>query len=234
MQIMDRILLVEDNKKLSQLITEYLSNHGYTVKTESRGDKAVFRILHENYFLVILDINLPALNGLQICRLVRKNFQGFILMLTARAADEDQITGFEYGADDYVNKPIHPKVLLARIEALSRRTKPNLSQLTQLQFGKLHIDLEKRTVVLDKKTIDLTPSEFDLLSLLAINAGTCLSRDNIMYALRGIDYDGIDRTIDLRISYLRTKLNDDSKKPYRLQTLRGKGYVLQPTAWDKA
>lgn len=229
--MMQRILLVEDNEKLSHLIREYLASHGYAVKWESRGDKAVYRILNENYQIVILDINLPELDGLQVCKLVRKNFQGFILMLTAREADEDHILGLEYGADDFVNKPIHPKVLLARINALTRR-KPQQTKSNQLVFGKLAIDLEKREVTLNKKSIELKPTEFDLLSLLATNAGTSLTRDNIMHALRGVDYDGIDRTIDLRISYLRKKLDDNIETPFRIKTIRGKGYVLQPDAWE--
>lgn len=228
---MTHILLVEDNEKLSRLISDYLTNHGFSVKWEARGDRAVYRILNENCDIVILDINLPGINGLQVCKLVRKNFQGFILMLTAREADEDHVTGLEYGADDFVNKPIHPKVLLARINALFRR-KPLLAKSTQLTFGKLAIDLEKREVKFKNKIIELKPKEFDLLVLLAINAGTSLTRDNIMQALRGIDYDGVDRTIDLRISYLRKKLGDNITEPFRIKTLHGKGYVFQPGAWE--
>jgi DNA-binding response OmpR family regulator len=228
---MKRILLVEDNEKLSQLIYEYLTKHDFLVKCEDRGDKAVYRILHENYDAIILDINLPELNGLQVCKLVRKNFQGFILMMTAREADEDHITGLEFGADDFVNKPIHPKVLLARLHALSRRN-PTITKVSQLVYGKLTIDLEKRQVTLKNKIINLKPKEYDLLALLATNAGTSLTRDNIMRALRGIDYDGIDRTIDLRISYLRKKLNDNIDEPFRIKTVHGKGYVFQPDAWE--
>lgn len=230
---MKRILLVEDDKKLSHLISEYLSKQGFFINCELRGDKAVYRILHENYSLIILDINLrSAIDGLQICKLVRKDFHGFILMLTASEADDDHITGLNYGADDYINKPIHPKVLLARINTLFRRSKPQDPTLNQLTFGTLSIDLAKREVTLKNNIIELKPSEFDLLTLLAINAGTSLTRDNIMNALRGIDYDGIDRIIDLRISYLRTKLNDNPDEPFRIKTLRGKGYVFQPDAWD--
>ncbi len=230
---MKNILLVEDNLKLSALIAEYLTLHGYQVKCEYRGDKAVYRILHEEYFLVILDINLPELDGLQICKFVRNQFNGFILMLTARGSDADHIQGLQFGSDDYVIKPINPPVLVARIEALIRRGKPNLAnKLRQLNFGKLHINLDKKEVILGNDLIEMKPSEFDLLALLAINAGVCLSRNNIMYALRGIDYDGIDRLIDLRISYLRTKLHDNPKSPYKIKTFRNKGYVLLPDAWD--
>jgi DNA-binding response OmpR family regulator len=230
--VMEKILLVEDDRKLAGLITEYLGNHGFIVQTEARGDKAVYRILHERYSLIILDINLPELDGLQVCKLIRKDFSGFILLLTAREADEDHITGLEFGADDYINKPIHPKVLLARIHALGRRSKPQMAIIKQLVFGELLIDLEKREVKLKSKIVDLKPREFDLLSFLALNAGKSLSRDNIMRALRGVDYDGIDRTIDLRISYLRKKLNDNIIAPYRIKTVRNQGYVFISDAWS--
>lgn len=227
-----RILLVEDDKRLAGLIVEYLTAHDFLVNTETRGDKAIYRILHENYSLVILDINLPELDGLHVCKLVRKDYVGFILMLTAKNSDEDQITGLEFGADDYVNKPIQPKVLLARIQALLRRSKPHMATRDHLSFGKLFIDLKKREVKFKNKMVDLKPTEFDLLLLLAENASISLTRNNITRALRGIDYDGIDRSIDLRISYLRTKLEDDPIQPFRIKTVRGKGYVFQPDAWE--
>jgi DNA-binding response OmpR family regulator len=228
---MNRILLVEDNKKLSALIAEYLTQHGFSVACEPRGDKAVYRILNENYFLVIIDINLPGLNGLQICRLVRKNFSGMIIMLTASESDDDHITGLAFGADDFIKKPIQPHVLLARIQAFSKRATAHRTSETILVFDTLLIDLEKRIVKLKNKIIDLKPTEFDLLALLATHAGTSLTRDNIMQALRGIDYDGVDRTIDLRISYLRSKLEDNVNTPFRIKTIRGKGYAFQPDAW---
>lgn len=226
-----RILVVEDDEKLSKLIAEYLKNQGHSVEIEGRGDKAIYRILHENYNIVILDVKLPGLNGLQICKLVRQDFTGYILILTAAESDEDHILGLEYGADDFLNKPIQPKVLSARIQSLHRR-QPSSSVVKQLNFGNLSIDLEKREVKLKNKAIDLKPSEYELLALLAGNAGISLTRDNIMHALRGIDYDGTDRTIDLRISYLRNKLEDDITTPYRIKTVRKKGYVFLPDAWE--
>lgn len=229
---MDKILLVEDDKKLGQLVMEYLKNHGFAVDWESRGDKAIYRILHNTYHLIILDINLPGVDGLQVCRLVRKDYNGFILILTARETDEDQITGLEYGADDYVTKPIQPKVLVARINALLRRTQKAAVHQTQLVFGKLHIDLEKHEVLLKDKIIDLASKEFDLLVLLASNPGKTLTRNAIMQALRGVDYDGIDRSIDLRISHLRKKLGDDLISPFKIKTVRGTGYVFLANAWD--
>lgn len=229
-----KILIIEDDIKLSRLMAEYLSENGFSVEQEQRGDKAIYRILHERYDLIILDINLPKINGLQICKMVRYDYPGHILILTASGKDQDHIIGLNYGADDYVSKPINPPVLLARIQATLKRSKPRPHQfaMKEIAFGKLHIDLEKRLVTLNNSPVDLKPTEFDLLALLAINAGTNLSRDNIMHALRGIDYDGIDRSIDLRISYLRKKLDDDLEHPYRIITARGKGYVFQPDAWE--
>ncbi|CAN5250193.1 response regulator transcription factor BfmR [soil metagenome] len=226
---MYKILVVEDNKKLCQLICDYLIKQGFIVCAEARGDKAVYRILHENYDLIVLDINLPGLDGLQICKLIRKDYAGIILMLTAREADEDQITGLELGADDYVNKPINPNVLLARIQLLLRRKNTTSAMIKQLKYGKLLINLESRTVIFNDKVIDMTSMEFELFSLLAINAGTVLNRDIIMKSLRGIDYDGVDRSIDLRISYLRNKFPGNA---VRIKTLRGKGYVFQIDAWE--
>lgn len=229
---MSRILVVEDDKKLGSLFHDYLEGKSYEVEVETRGDKAVYRILHEHYDLVILDINLPGLDGLQICKVVRKNYPGLILMITTRAESKDHITGLEYGADDYVTKPILPDVLLARIHNLLRRRKSDAQIQSILTFGKLVIDLEKRIVKLNNAIVELKPSEFELLALLALNAGTSLTRNNITLATRGIEYDGVDRTIDLRISYLRNKLNDNIDEPYRIKTIRGKGYVFQPDAWD--
>jgi two-component system OmpR family response regulator/two-component system response regulator RstA len=229
---MDQILLVEDDKKLCKLLWEYLTNHGFKVTVETRGDKAVYLILNGCFSLVILDVNLPEIDGLTVCGLVRENYPGLILMLTAREADDDHIRGLELGADDYINKPIEAKVLLARINTLLKRAKSNAVMNDQLIFGKLIINLKKREVFLNSRQIELQPGEFDLLKLLAMNAGTGLTRNNITLALRGIDYDGVDRMIDLRISYLRKKLDDNIESPFRIKTIRGKGYVFQPDAWD--
>jgi two-component system, OmpR family, response regulator len=230
---MMKLLLVEDDEKLAQLIKNYLIKQGIDVKIEQRGDKAVFYILQEQPALVILDINLPGLSGLEVCKTVRNQYHGLILILTARESADDHVTGLHYGADDYINKPVDPKVLLARIQTLTKRQHSNVNKTKLLKFGKLVIDLNTQRVFLEDKNIKLKPTEYDLLILLAQHAGKALSRDTIMQALRGIDYDGIDRSIDLRISYLRKKLNDDIKKPYRLITVRNRGYCLAPDAWDK-
>lgn len=224
------ILLIEDNRKLAAYITTYLTELGYCVEHEYRGDKAVYRIVRNQPDLVILDIMLPKFNGLQVCQSVRAEYHGIILMLTALGEDESQVTGFDSGADDYVIKPIEPKVLVARIEALLRRHyRPQHKKI--VQFGELQIDLVKRICALAGIQIQLKPLEFELLVFLAKNADCVVNRENIMQALRGTSYDGIDRTIDLRISYLRKKLNDSILEPYRIKTVRAKGYVFISSAW---
>lgn len=225
------ILLVEDNQKLANFIKGSLIEAGYDVDTETRGDKAANRIINEAPDLVILDILLPEMNGKQICQTVRNDYAGKILMLTALKDIDSEVASLHLGADDYLTKPVEEAVLLAHIVALFRR--PALAEkIDRIQFGALIIDLIQLSVFLSGKHIDLSPSEFELLALLAKNADHCLNRDNIMYALRGREYDGVDRGIDLRISYLRKKLGDNTHKPYKIKTVHGKGYLLISTAWD--
>lgn len=228
------ILLVEDNNKLATYISNYLREIGYDVSHESRGDDAIFHIQRIQPDIVILDVMLPGVDGIQVCQSIRDSYRGMILMLTALNEDEDQITGLASGADDYIVKPIDPKVLAARIEALLRRNtqKTPIRQKAELSFGCLHIDLIARSASLSGVEIALKPLEFDLLVFLANNADCVVSRDTIMRSLRGTDFDGIDRTIDLRVSYLRKKLSDHPDTPYRIKTIRAKGYVFISTAWD--
>ncbi|MCK9534945.1 MAG: response regulator [Pseudomonas sp.] len=226
---MSRILIVEDDVRLAQLTCEYLQAQGFVVLLESDGHLAVQRILSEQPDLVVLDLMLPGLDGFSICRRVRPEYKGAILMLTARTDDADQLQGFENGADDYVCKPARPAVLLARIKALLRRT-DNLETGSVvpdlLKFGQLTIDHARRSAFLADKYIDLTGAEFDLLWLLAINAGTPLSREAIFSALRGIEYDGVDRSIDVRISRIRPRIGDDGEQPQVIKTIRNKGYLF--------
>lgn len=226
------IMLVEDNLKLAGFIKSSLISAGYKVTHESRGDKAAFRILKEMPDLVILDIMLPEMDGKQICQTIRNDYPGKILMLTALKDIDSEVGSLNLGADNYLTKPVEEKVLLAHIAALFRR--PVIAEkIEQLTFGQLQINLINQTVLLSNKPIELQYSEFELLVLLAKNADHCLNRDNIMYTLRGREYDGVDRSIDLRISYLRKKLDDDPKKPYKIKTQHGKGYIFISSAWDK-
>ncbi len=235
------ILLVEDDRRLGDLVARYLCRNGFDVFIERRGDTAPDRIIKEAPDLVILDLMLPGMDGLEVCRSVRSRYQGPILMLTAREDDMDQVAGLEMGADDYVKKPVEPRVLLARIRALMRRLgeKPagtversKAAARQELTFNTLTIVQPSRTVKLGGRTVELTTSEFDLLWLLAQNSGKILDRDTIYQKFKGIDYDGLDRSVDLAVSRLRKKLSDDPEKPMRIKTIWGKGYLFVPDAWD--
>lgn len=227
-----RILLIEDDVPLASLISEYLRGHDFHVDVEPRGDTGAQRVLRDRPDLVILDVMIPGLNGMDVCRQVRRQFAGLILMLTARDDDIDQILGLELGADDYVKKPVEPRVLLARIRALLRRAdQPVVSDSNRLVFGAFSIDPAARRVTLGGTTIELTTLEFDLLWTLASAAGTVLTREVIFANLRGIEYDGLDRSIDLGISRLRAKLNDTATPPTKIKTVRGKGYLFVRDAW---
>lgn len=226
---MSTILIVEDDLRLAQLTREYLQAQGFKVQLECDGDQAAQRIIKEQPDLVILDLMLPGQNGFSICRKVRGSYLGPILMLTARTDDADQVQGLDEGADDYVCKPVRPPVLLARIKALLRRSEALETQqetLDVLQFGQLVIDHARRCAFLADQPVELTGAEFDLLWLLAVNAGTALSRETIFSELRGIEYDGVDRSIDVRISRIRPRIGDDGEQPKVIKTIRNKGYLF--------
>ncbi|MBU1329320.1 MAG: response regulator [Gammaproteobacteria bacterium] len=225
-----QILIVEDDPRLAELTREYLEGNGLSVAIEADGAQAAARIVREQPDLVILDLMLPGEDGLSICRKVRGQYEGPILMLTARTDDMDQVLGLELGADDYVCKPVRPRVLLARIRALLRRHEGHASDPDEarrrLVFGPLVIDNAMREAWLGEQGIELTSAEFDLLWLLAANAGRILSREEIFNALRGIEYDGQDRSIDVRISRIRPKIGDDPMHPRLIKTVRSKGYLF--------
>ncbi len=225
-----QILIVEDDERLAELTREYLESNGLKVAIESDGGKAAARILRDQPDLVVLDLMLPGEDGLSICRKVRGSYHGPILMLTARSDDMDQVLGLEMGADDYVCKPVRPRVLLARIRALLRRSEGVSDAVAvdqrRLEYGVLVIDSAMREAWLREQSIELTSAEFDLLWLLASNAGRILSREEIFTALRGIEYDGLDRSIDVRISRIRPKIGDDPMHPRLIKTVRSKGYLF--------
>ncbi|ARG98298.1 response regulator [Legionella micdadei] len=224
------ILLVEDNLKLANYLKESLLDAGYEVSIEKRGDRAVYRILREQPEIVILDIMLPGMNGDQICHTIRDDYSGKILMLTAVNDIESEVSSLNLGADDYLTKPVAEEVLKARIEALLRR--PNLvNNQNQFQFGNFSINLSNKSVRLFDEEISISTSDFEVLALLVKNHDKLLSRNSIMYALYGREYDGVERSIDLKISRLRKALNDDGKKPYRIKTIHKKGYVFVSDSW---
>ncbi|QQD21993.1 response regulator [Venatoribacter cucullus] len=228
-----RILIVEDDERLATLTKDYLESNGLTVAVEGDGGRAIERIKTEQPDLVVLDLMLPGEDGLAVCRIVRPYYKGPILMLTARTEDLDQVLGLEMGADDYVAKPVRPRVLLARIRALLRRVKETPeenaaepSSENRLTFGNLVVDNAMREAWLDGQSIDLTSAEFDLLWLLSSSAGRVLTREEIFHQLRGIEYDGQDRSIDVRVSRIRPKVGDDPMNPKRIKTVRSKGYLF--------
>ncbi|POA97443.1 DNA-binding response regulator [Chromobacterium sinusclupearum] len=232
------ILIVEDDARLAELIAAYLTKHGYQVSLHGRGDTAPAVILDTRPDLVVLDVMLPGREGFDVCRDVRPHYSGRILMMTARDEDVDEILGLELGADDYLAKPVEPRRLLARIRALLRRSGAQAEgggvvvENDSITFGQFRISQATREALLGDEQIELTTAEFDLLWLLATHAGQVLSRDDIMSELRGIGFDGLDRSIDARISRLRRKLGDNPDTPARIKTVRGKGYLFSRSDWE--
>ncbi|WP_291376675.1 MULTISPECIES: response regulator [Achromobacter] len=225
---MTKALLVEDDAKLARLIAQFLEQHGFNVVQAYRGDHAVDAFRRHEPAITILDLMLPGRDGLQVCRDLRAFSASPILMLTAREDDVDQILGLESGADDYVIKPVEPRVLLARIRALMRRHNQAEMQPELLVFGPLSIDRQTRAVVLAGAEVDLTTLEFEMLWALASQAGQVLTHDDLLNAVRGIEFNGLDRTVDVCISKLRRKLDDDPRDPARIKTIWGKGYLFSP------
>lgn len=228
----DTILLAEDDQRLAQLVNDFLSQNGFTVLTESNGLRVSNRALQDNPDLLILDVGLPGKSGLEICKEIRADFTGPILMLTARDSDADQVLGLEYGADDYVIKPADPTVLLARIRALLRRYAPQRpTPQSTMVFNQLEIKTAQRSVEIASTPVLLSSHEFDLLYTLASHAGKVLSREYLFKSVYHREYDGLDRSVDVRISQLRKKLNDDTSTPEKIKTVWGRGYLFVPEAW---
>jgi DNA-binding response OmpR family regulator len=231
--LMKHILLVEDDIRLSQLVSKFLEQNGFQVSVLNQGDQAISYIQKNSIDLIILDVMLPKLDGFSICRKVRDSFDNPIIFLTAKDSDFDHVLGLEIGADDYIIKPVEPHVLLARINMLLRRhSNVKQSKVDSFNFGQLSINKSSRQVELFNQVVELTSHEFELLWLLAQNAGEPQSREYIHKKMIGREYDGLDRSVDVRISRLRKKLDDNTDNPTRVITVWGKGYMLSKTAWD--
>ena len=234
-----RILLVEDDERLAQLVSDALTKAGWQVTHAALGDDGEALMRREHFDVVLLDGHLPGKDGFDVLRDVRRDFTGRIVMLTARDDDIDQVLGLEGGADDYITKPVAPRVLLARLKALLRRgpteagppgaegTSPQSPQRV-MRFGTLELNPAAREVTLSGQALALTTAEYELLHFLAARAGQVVSRDDIMQGLRGLEFDGLDRAIDARISRLRRKIGDDADTPTRIKTVRGQGYLFAP------
>ena len=221
-----KILLVEDDAELARMVAEFLHTNQFDVLIEGRGDTAAQRILDEQPEAVILDVNLPGLDGFSVCKQIRERYRGAIIMLTARGEDVDEVLGLEAGADDYMAKPVRPRVLLARLKTHLRRVSPMDAASKPIVVGTMVVDPARRGVEIDGASVDVTTAEFDLLRLLAQHAGKTLSRNEIYQEIHGMPYDGMDRSIDLRISRLRKKIGDDPSRPQRIKSVRGVGYML--------
>lgn len=227
------ILLVEDDRSLAQWMADYLVEQGYAVSLADRGDEALRLIEQDNPDLVVLDLKLPVLHGFEVCRAMRAFSQRPILMLTASDQEQVEVEGLQLGADDFLAKPVRPRVLLARIQALLRRADPPTfaAGAGRIELDGLRIELRSRTVSVHGETPTLSSQEFDVLCLLAQQAGTAVGRQTLLSAVRGIEYDGLDRSIDMLISRLRRKLGDDPNQPFRIKTVRARGYLLCVDGW---
>jgi len=230
------IMLVEDDMSLAEWFGDYLTDHGYLVTLANRGDIAIELIESDQPDLVILDIMLPIKDGFEVCQAIRPFYHGPILMMTARDHETDEVLGLELGADDYLVKPVKPRVLLSRIKALFRRVaSPVVAvevDLNKVKFGDLTIDANSRTTMLAGVKVAISSNEFDVLWQLAQAADNVVSRKELVIQRRGIEYDGFDRSIDILISRIRKKLGDDASNPYRIKTVWGKGYLFVKDAWE--
>ncbi len=223
---MERILMVDDDRRLTELVGTYLRREGFEVQAHHSGHGAVDAILANRPSVVVLDLMLPGLSGLEVCRDCRRQgYGGPVLMLTGRGDEVDQVVGLEVGADDYVPKPASPRLLLARIRALLRRQGGHRPLLAARQVGGLQVDPRTRVARIDGAELPLTTAEFDLLWILVDHVGTPVSREDLVRRLRGIDYNGVDRSIDVRVSQLRRKLKTTGDG-VQIKTVRAVGYQL--------
>ncbi|EPN9527016.1 two-component system response regulator RstA [Cronobacter malonaticus] len=239
---MSKIVFVEDDPEVGELIAAYLGRHDIDVIVESRGDRAETVIERENPDLVLLDIMLPGKDGMTLCRDLRTRWQGPVVLLTSLDSDMNHILSLEMGASDYILKTTPPAVLLARLRLHLRQhmaaapvaaeNAPTLQPHKALRFGTLCIDPLNRQVTLVGEQVALSTADFDLLWELATHAGQIMDRDALLKNLRGVTYDGLDRSVDVAISRLRKKLNDSATEPYRIKTVRNKGYLFAPHAWE--
>ena len=238
---MVRVMLVEDDARLAELVTEYLNGYEFSVELVTRGDQALAQFQATAPDMVVLDLMLPGTDGMVVCRQLRAVSDVPILILTAREDSYDEVSGLEQGADDFVNKPVQPRVLLARLRALARRlpaaaapkeeaVAPDADMPPVHVYGALRIATADRSVTWRGQECVLSNTEYKLLLVLAESAGQVLSRDALLKKMRGIEFDGLDRSIDNAISKLRRRFDDlDSSK---IKTVWGEGYLFSPSAWN--
>jgi len=221
---MATILIIEDETELVRVLRSYLEQAGFSVLAAYRGDTGLSTWENKHPDLVILDLNLPGLDGLDVAREIRRKGNTPIIMLTARVEETDQLIGLELGADDYMAKPFSPRVVVARVRALLRRVSGSTDQIKIIRFGGLEINLDAHTVKMNEKKIDLTPTEFNLLTTMASQPGRAFSRLQLLEASQGTAYEGYERTIDAHIKNLRAKIEVDPRNPHNIETVFGVGY----------
>ncbi|MEC9259847.1 MAG: response regulator [Pseudomonadota bacterium] len=232
---MKSLILVEDDERLAELVSQYLRANGFSVLRFADGEGLIERVKVTPPDAIILDVMLPGDDGFTLCNRLRQFYSGPLLFMTAKSESFDQVLGLEIGADDYVVKPVEPRVLLARVNALMRRAtsvEAPVHSGSVVTFGKLSIDKLSRRVSLGGEDITLTSHEFDLLCLLADNASQLVERTTLYKELIGREYDGLDRSADVRVSRLRKKLKDNPQNPYRIKTIWGKGFFFVADAWS--
>ena len=227
---MATILIIEDESELVRVLRSYLEQAGFSVLSAGRGDTGLSTWEHKRPDLVILDLNLPGLDGLDVAREIRRKTDTPIIMLTARVEEMDQLIGLELGADDYITKPFSPRLVVARVRALLRRSGSPPTSAQVLRAADLEIDLDAHTVQRAGGMIELTPTEFNLLATLAAQPGRAFTRLQLLEASQGVAYEGYERTVDAHIKNLRAKIEPDVKKPHYIETVFGVGYRLNKDA----
>lgn len=223
---MSTVLIIEDEVELIKVLRSYMEQAGFSVLTAFRGDTGLSIWEHKRPDLVILDLNLPGMDGLDVAREIRRKSATPIIMLTARVEETDELIGLELGADDYIAKPFSPRIVVARVRALLRRADADPSEPQVLRLGDLEIDLGAHTVTRKGEQIDLTPTEFELLVTMAKKPGRAFKRLQLLEATQGTAYAGYERTIDAHVKNLRSKLEKDPKNPQYIETVFGVGYKI--------
>lgn len=226
-----KVLIIDDDQKLCALVRDYLAPHGYAVSAAYNGPSGLEMVNTGNFGAIILDVMLPGMDGFEVLKALRRDHDVPVLMLTSRGDETDRIVGLEMGADDYIPKTFSTRELLARLRAVIRRTQTSTSVERSggdqvIDVGGLKIDHPSRTARLNGQPVELTPVEFELLYQLARSAGRVLSRDQLLDRVAGRDYDVFDRSIDVHISSLRRKLDDDPRAPRFIKTVRSVGYMF--------
>ena len=219
------ILIIDDDEKLNLLLKDFFKDFGFTTLTATHPEDGLKIIKQKSPDIIILDVMLPGMNGFEVCKTVRKFSSIPIIMLTAKGELMDRVVGLELGADDYLAKPFEPRELVARIQSVLRRIHP-VEKNQVRKFGNMAIDFNKHTVEIDGKSIEMTTNEFSALCLLARNPNKVLNRDQILDEMSGIECDAFNRSVDITMSRLRQKLNDDPKNPSFIKTIWGTGYMF--------